>query len=94
MPEAGATLNKVIWWNSALGHLRSIRAYIEQFNPKAAQELAATLVAAGNSLENFASSVGHSLSIREGTKFMSDEQFARVWDAIEDTPAEAENMNA
>jgi toxin ParE1/3/4 len=46
-------LNKVIWSNPALGHLRSIRAYIEQFNPRAAQELAAALVEAGNNLEHF-----------------------------------------
>jgi plasmid stabilization system protein ParE len=46
-------LNKVIWSNPALGHLRLIRAYIEQFNPRAAQELAAALVEAGNNLEHF-----------------------------------------
>lgn len=46
-------MNKVIWSSPALGHLRSIRAYIEQFNPRAAQELAAALVEAGNNLEHF-----------------------------------------
>ena len=46
-------MNKVIWSRLALGHLRSIRAYIEQFNPRAAQELAAALIEAGNNLEHF-----------------------------------------
>jgi toxin ParE1/3/4 len=46
-------LNKVIWSKRALGHLQYIRVYIEQFNPRAARDLAAALVAAANSLENF-----------------------------------------
>jgi len=46
-------LNKVVWSASALAHLRFIRAYIEQFNPRAAQALAEGLVAAGNSLVHF-----------------------------------------
>ncbi len=46
-------MNEVVWTAAALGHLRAIRSYIEQFNPKAASELAAQLIAAGNSLRNF-----------------------------------------
>jgi toxin ParE1/3/4 len=46
-------LNKVVWSNAALAHLRFIRAYIEQFNPRAARELADGLIAAGNSLHHF-----------------------------------------
>ena len=53
LPGARDPLNKVIWSNPALGHLRSIRAYIEQFNPGAAQQLALALVEAANSLETF-----------------------------------------
>jgi plasmid stabilization system protein ParE len=37
----------------ALGHLRFIRAYLEQFNPRAAQDLAEGLMAAGDSLATF-----------------------------------------
>ena len=46
-------MNTVVWSNTALSHLRFIRAYVEQFNPKAARELAAGLIEAGNSLETF-----------------------------------------
>ena len=46
-------MNKVVWSATALAHLRFIRAYIEQFNPRAAQALAEGLVAAGNSLVHF-----------------------------------------
>jgi plasmid stabilization system protein ParE len=46
-------LNKVVWSNTALAHLRFIRAYVEQFNPRAAHELADGLIAAGDSLAAF-----------------------------------------
>jgi plasmid stabilization system protein ParE len=34
-------LNEVVWTEPALAHLAAIRAYIEQFNPRAAREVAA-----------------------------------------------------
>lgn len=37
---AGDTLNEFVWSKAALAHLRFIRAYVEQFNPRAARELA------------------------------------------------------
>jgi plasmid stabilization system protein ParE len=43
-------LNEVIWTEPALAHLRAIRVYIEQFNPKAARAVAASLKASGDSL--------------------------------------------
>jgi plasmid stabilization system protein ParE len=46
-------LNKVVWSNTALAQIRFIRAYIEHFNPQAAQQLAAGLIEAGNSLMSF-----------------------------------------
>lgn len=46
-------MNKVVWSNTALAHLRFIRAYIEQFNPLAAGALAKALIEAGNSLVSF-----------------------------------------
>jgi plasmid stabilization system protein ParE len=46
-------LNKVIWSTAALAHLQFIRAYVEQFNPRAAGDLAAGLMDAGNSLVTF-----------------------------------------
>jgi toxin ParE1/3/4 len=46
-------LNAVIWTNTALANLRFIRAYIGQFNPRAARDLANGLMTAGNSLETF-----------------------------------------
>jgi len=36
-----------------MAHLRSIRAYLEQFNPKAARDLADALIATGNNLEHY-----------------------------------------
>jgi plasmid stabilization system protein ParE len=33
--------------------VRAFKTYIEQFNPRAAEELAVRLLAAGNSLQNF-----------------------------------------
>ncbi len=53
MPEAGATLNTVVWSKSALAQLTAIRAYIEGFNPYAASDVAAAIVEAGNSLTVF-----------------------------------------
>jgi len=46
-------LSKIIWSTDALANLRSIRAYIEQFNPRAAANLAKGLVEAGDSLAHF-----------------------------------------
>ena len=46
-------MNKAVWSATALANLRAIRAYLEQFNPRAAGELAAQLVATGNSLVPF-----------------------------------------
>ena len=46
-------MNKVVWSNTALAHIRFIRTYIEQFNPKAARQLAEGLIEAGNSLVSF-----------------------------------------
>lgn len=46
-------MNEVVWTETALRGLRQIRAYLAQFNPRAAAEVAATLVAAGNSLSEF-----------------------------------------
>jgi plasmid stabilization system protein ParE len=46
-------LNEVIWFAEALTHLRAIRAYIEQFNPRAAAALAEQLIGADNRLVNF-----------------------------------------
>jgi plasmid stabilization system protein ParE len=43
----------VIWSPTAVAQLRAIRAYVAQFNPKAAEELAADLLAVGNAAENF-----------------------------------------
>jgi toxin ParE1/3/4 len=53
VPDAGASLIKVVWSNTTLAHLRLIRDYIEQFNLRAARQLAAGLAAAGDSLANF-----------------------------------------
>jgi toxin ParE1/3/4 len=46
-------LNEVVWAEPALAHLQAIRAYIEQFNPKAARDVAASLKASGDSLRQF-----------------------------------------
>jgi toxin ParE1/3/4 len=43
----------VVWTDPALAHLEAIRLYLEQFNPRAARQLADSLVAAGNSLAEF-----------------------------------------
>ena len=46
-------LNKVVWSISSLAQVRSIRAYIEKFNPRAAGALADGLMEARNSLMHF-----------------------------------------
>jgi len=46
-------VHPVIWSPTAITQLRAIRIYSEQFNPKAAQAVAAHLLSAGNSLEHF-----------------------------------------
>ena len=46
-------MSTIIWSTDALANLRSIRAYIEQFNPRAAANLAKGLVEAGDSLAHF-----------------------------------------
>jgi plasmid stabilization system protein ParE len=43
----------VVWSDTALAQLDAIGIYVEQFNPRAAADLAAHLLAAGNSLQNF-----------------------------------------
>ena len=43
-------MRRVIWAAAAIRDLQGIRAYIGQFNPTAAQQVAARLLAAGNSL--------------------------------------------
>jgi plasmid stabilization system protein ParE len=42
---------QVVWTRGAAAELRTIRAYIAQFSPLAAQRLAARLVSAARSLE-------------------------------------------
>jgi addiction module RelE/StbE family toxin len=42
---------QVVWTRSALAELRTIRAYIAQFSPLAAQRLSKRLIAAARSLE-------------------------------------------
>jgi toxin ParE1/3/4 len=44
---------RVIWSPSALRDIRHIYNYIARFNPRAAEDLAHQLAAAGDSLENF-----------------------------------------
>jgi plasmid stabilization system protein ParE len=46
-------VHAVIWSPIAVAQLRAIRVYIEQFNPRAADAVAAHLLAAGNGLEHF-----------------------------------------
>jgi addiction module RelE/StbE family toxin len=43
----------VIWSPAAVAQLRAIRAYVDQFNPRAAEKVAAHLRRAGDSLEHF-----------------------------------------
>ena len=46
-------MHEVVWSETALVQLQVIRASIEQFNPKAAGEVAEGLIAAGNNLAHF-----------------------------------------
>jgi toxin ParE1/3/4 len=46
-------LTRVVWTVSALTDIEDIRRYIGRFNPRAAQRMAARLVAVGNGLVNF-----------------------------------------
>jgi addiction module RelE/StbE family toxin len=46
-------LSEVVWTEPALAQLAAIRAYIAQFNPRAAAHVAAGLRDAGNSLTHF-----------------------------------------
>jgi len=41
---------RIVWTREALENVRLIRAYIDQFDPGAAQRMARRLVEAGNSL--------------------------------------------
>ena len=43
-------MHRVIWQRAALRDLAAIRAYFDRFNPYAASDLFARLLAAGNSL--------------------------------------------
>jgi toxin ParE1/3/4 len=51
--QAKAALTEVIWTEPSLFHLRAIRLYTQQFNPRAARQIAEALVAAGNGLAHF-----------------------------------------
>jgi plasmid stabilization system protein ParE len=53
LPGAQAALIEVVWTASALADLGEIRAYIGQFNPRAAREVAASLKGLGDSLATF-----------------------------------------
>lgn len=46
-------VTEVVWSDTALDQLDAIGLYIERFNPKAAEEVAAHLIAAGNGLGHF-----------------------------------------
>jgi toxin ParE1/3/4 len=45
-------LNEVVWTAESLANLRAIRAYIEQFNPAAAETVASRLINACQSLRS------------------------------------------
>jgi addiction module RelE/StbE family toxin len=53
LPHAEGGLNEVVWTARALADLRAIRAYIEQFNPSAAQHVGERLIETANKLANF-----------------------------------------
>jgi plasmid stabilization system protein ParE len=53
LPGAQAALIEVVWTASALADLGEIRAYIGQFNPRAAREVAASLKGLDDSLATF-----------------------------------------
>lgn len=44
---------RVVWLPEALGAVDAIRAYIQEFDPRAAQRVAERLIAAGYSLSDF-----------------------------------------
>jgi toxin ParE1/3/4 len=46
-------LNKIIWSMAAVGQLEAIANYLEQFNPRAAQQVTETIYEAANSLAQF-----------------------------------------
>lgn len=46
-------MTEVVWTEPALRHLEAIRAYIAQFNPRAALDVAGSLKALGDSLTQF-----------------------------------------
>jgi len=46
-------LTKVVWSPSSVRDLQSLRGYIDQFNPRAARDIAARLFEAGSSLRKF-----------------------------------------
>jgi addiction module RelE/StbE family toxin len=46
-------MGEVVWSETALIQVDVIGAYIDQFNPMAAREVAAALIEAGNSLTHF-----------------------------------------
>ena len=46
-------VHHVVWSATALDQLDAIGNYVEQFNPRAAADLSAHLLAAGNNLQNF-----------------------------------------
>ena len=54
LPASAGIVPEVIWSSTAVAQLRAIRVYIQQFNPRAAGEVAAHLLAVGNSLEDLA----------------------------------------
>lgn len=51
--EVQRPVSDVVWSDTALDQLEAIGEYIDQFNPKAAAQMAAHLIEAGNSLEIF-----------------------------------------
>jgi plasmid stabilization system protein ParE len=53
LPRSQGPLTPVVWTFSALADLEGIRRYLGNFNPYAAREIAAGIVAASNSLATF-----------------------------------------
>lgn len=47
-------MRRIVWSEPAIGDLQSIRNYIGQFNPSAAQRMAERLAAAADSLAEYA----------------------------------------
>lgn len=46
-------MNDVVWTATALANLRAIRSYLEEFNPRAAADVAEELITRGNTLVGF-----------------------------------------